>query len=66
MLEVVGGRMLGVIDGRMLEVIDGRMLEVVDGGMLEVVSGGIAGFCRELTCAVSTASWRVILFKSAC
>ena len=48
MLEVVGGRMPGVIDG--------RMLEAVDGGMLEVVSGGVTGFCRELTCAISTAS----------
>jgi hypothetical protein len=42
------------------------MLEVVDGEMLEVVSGGGAGFCSELTCAVSKESWRVILFKSAC
>jgi hypothetical protein len=32
------------------------MLEVVDGAMLEVVSGGVIGFCRELTCAVSTES----------
>jgi hypothetical protein len=32
------------------------MLEVVDGGMLEVVSGGVTGFCREFTCADSTAS----------
>jgi hypothetical protein len=42
------------------------MLEVVDGGMLEVVSGGVTGFCREFTCADSTASCRVIFFKSAC
>jgi hypothetical protein len=40
----------------MLEVVSGGLLEVVDGGMLKVVSGGVAGFCRELTCAVSTAS----------
>lgn len=40
----------------MLEVTDGRMPEAADGRMLEVVSGGVTGFCRELTCAVSTAS----------
>ena len=40
----------------MLKVGDGRMPEVTDGRMLEVVSGGVTGFCRELTCAVSTAS----------
>ena len=47
MLDVIGGRMLGAVDG--------RMLGVADGGMLEVVSG-VAGFCREFTCADSTAS----------
>ena len=50
----------------MLEAAGGAMLDVVSGAMLEVVSGAVTEFCRELTCAVSKESWRVILFKSAC
>jgi hypothetical protein len=47
--------MLEVVDGRMLGIVEGGMPEVASGGMLDVVSG-VIGFCREFTCADSTAS----------